>query len=108
LIACVSKQGLIALSASGEPSGKLEAVSGEPIACPTSVTVAADGTIYATDGSRANSPEMWLADLMQNSPPSGRLVSCDASLGEARVRADKLAWPSGVVVSHDGEEVWTA
>jgi hypothetical protein len=108
LIACVSKQGLIALSSAGEPLGKLDSVAGEPIACPTSVTVAPDGAIYATDGSRANPPEMWLTDLMQNRAPSGRLVSCNAQLGEARVRADKLAWPSGVVVSHDGDEVWAA
>ena len=108
LIACVSKQGLVALSAKGEPVGKLDSVAGEAIGCPTSVTVADDGTIYATDGSRANPPESWLADLMQNLAPSGRLIACDASLGEARVRADKLAWPSGVVVSHDDREVWAA
>jgi len=108
LIACVSKQGLIALSAAGEQLGKLASVAGEPIACPTSVTVAPNGAIYATDGSRANPPENWLADLMQNLAPSGRLISCDAHLGEARVRADKLAWPSGVVVSHGGDEVWAA
>ena len=108
LIACVSNQGLVALSANGEPVGKLDSVSGEPIACPTSVTTAPDGTIYATDGSRTHPPEMWLADLMQNLPPSGRLISCNANLGEARVRADRLAWPSGVVVSHNEDEVWAA
>jgi Adipocyte plasma membrane-associated protein-like, N-terminal/Strictosidine synthase len=106
LLACVSKQGLIALSSTGAVVGKLESAGGEPIACPTSVTVAADGTIYATDGSRANPPEHWLTDLMQNRAASGRLISCSSRLSDARVRADKLAWPSGVVVSHDGEEVW--
>jgi Strictosidine synthase len=106
LLACVSKQGLVALSSTGAVVGKLESAGGEPIACPTSVTVAADGTIYATDGSRANPPELWLTDLMQNRAASGRLISCSSRLNDARVCADKLAWPSGVVVSHDGEEVW--
>jgi len=106
LLACVSKQGLVALSAQGEMVGKLESASGYPILCPTSVTVAPDGAIHLTDGSRANPPELWLADLMQNRAPSGRLISCDSSLGGASTRADGLAWPSGVVVSHDADEVW--
>ena len=108
LIACVSRQGLVALSATGETVGRLESARGEPIACPTSVTVAPDGRIYSTDGSRANPPEDWLPDLMQNRAPSGRLIASDSRLKEAEVRADQLAWPSGVVVSHDGDEVWVA
>ena len=44
LLACVSKQGLVALSSAGDVVGKLESAGGEPIACPISVTVAADGT----------------------------------------------------------------
>ena len=106
LLACVSKQGLVALSSTGEVVGKLDSAGGEAITCPTAVTAAPDGTIYVADGSRTNSPEQWLADLMQNDSPSGRLISCDANLANARVRADKLAWPSGVVVSHKGDEVW--
>lgn len=106
LIACVSKQGLVALSSAGVVVGRLENAGGEPIACPTSVTVAVDGTIYATDGSRTNPPELWLTDLMQNRAASGRLISCGPDLSDAQVRADKLAWPSGAVVSHDGKEVW--
>ena len=106
LIACISKHGLVALSSAEVAVGRLENAGGEPIACPTSVTVAADGTIYATDGSRANPPELWLTDLMQNRAASGRLISCGPDLSDAQVRADKLAWPSGVVVSHDGKEVW--
>jgi hypothetical protein len=106
LIACVSKQGLVALSSAGVVVGRLENAGGEPIACPTSVTVAVDGTIYATDGSRTNPPELWLTDLMQNRAASGRLISCGPDLSDAKARADKLAWPSGAVVSHDGKEVW--
>ena len=107
LLACVSNHGLIALSAAGEIVGRLDR-AGEPIACPLSAAVAADGTIYLTDGSRANTPENWLADLMQNRPPSGRLISCDSRLANARVCADKLAWPSGLAVSHGGGELFVA
>jgi len=108
LLACVSGHGLLALSRAGEVIGRLEAVNGEPLACPLSVDVAPDGAIYLTDGSRANAPELWLADLMQNLPPSGRLIACDAGLANARVLRDKLAWPLGLAVSHDGGEIWIA
>lgn len=108
LLACVSGAGLVALSPSGEIVSKLESVGGEKIACPLSVSVAPDGALYLTDGSRINRPEQWLADLMQRRAPSGRLIVCNSSLGEARVRADRLAWPLGVVISGDGKEVWVA
>lgn len=106
LLVCVSGKGLVALSPSGQIVGKLDRVGGETIACPLSVTVAPDGAIYLTDGSRNNTPELWLTDLMQNRTPSGRLIVCNSSLGEARIVADKLAWPLGVVVSGDGKDVW--
>jgi sugar lactone lactonase YvrE len=106
LLACVSGRGLCALSGGGEPLGWLEAAGGAPLICPTSVTVAGDGAIYVTDGSRANTPDSWLADLMQKLAPSGRVIACDAWLGAARVFADRLAWPSGAVVSHDERDVW--
>ncbi len=108
LLACVSGTGLVALSPSGQIDRKLEDVGGEKIACPLSVTIAQDGAIYLTDGSRNNRPEEWLRDMMQNRAPSGRLIVCNASLGDAKVVADKLAWPLGVVVSGDGKEVWVA
>lgn len=108
LLACVSGVGLVALSPFGKIIAKLESVGGERIACALSVAVAPDGAIYLTDGSRTNQADLWLTDLMQNRAPSGRLIACDASLGGASVRADKLAWPLGVVVSGNSNEVWVA
>jgi hypothetical protein len=108
LLACVSGRGLVAVSRSGEIVGKLETAAGEKLACPLSVDVAPDGAIYLTDGSRANTPDLWLADLMQNRPPSGRLVVCEPDLSGARVVADKLSWPLGLAASHKGDEVWVA
>jgi Strictosidine synthase len=106
LLACVSGRGLCSVSRDGEALGWLDAAAEAPLTCPTSVTVADDGAIYVTEGSRANTPDLWLADLMQNRAPSGRLIACDSQLGSARVCADRLAWPSGAVVSHRGDEVW--
>ena len=70
LLACVSKQGLVALSPSGEAASRLESAGGEAIACPLSVSVALDGTIYLTDGSRGNPPELWLSG--SDAEPSAR------------------------------------
>jgi Strictosidine synthase/Strictosidine synthase-like, N-terminal len=106
LLACVSGRGLCALSTSGEIVAWLTEVAGTPLACPTSAAVAPDGAIYVCDGSRHNAPEDWLTDLMQDRAGSGRLVACDTKLSSARVCADDLSWPSGVVVSHDGGEIW--
>jgi hypothetical protein len=108
LLACVSGRGLVALSRTGEILGRLETAGGEKLACPLSVDVAPDGAIYLTDGSRAHTPDLWLADLMRNEPASGRLVVCDANLSNVRVVRDKLAWPLGLAVSHKGDEVWVA
>ena len=108
LLAWVTKRGLVALSAEGRVVGALDSVGGEKILCPLSVATAPDGAIYLTDGSRANPPELWLTDLMQNRPPSGRLIACNPMLGGAEVRADTLAWPLGVAVSPDGEDVRVA
>ena len=108
LLACVSKQGVSALSPEGQVVGALDRAGGEKIACPLSVATAPDGAIYLTDGSRANPPEFWLTDLMQSRPPSGRLIGCNPSLGGAEVHADNLAWPLGLTLSLDGEEIWVA
>lgn len=108
LLACVSGQGLVALSPAGEIVGALESAGGARIVHPLSVAVAPDGAICLTDGSRHNAPEQWLVDLMQNRPPSGRLIVCDATFGDASVRVDKLAWPLGLAVSHDGSEILVA
>ncbi len=106
LIACVSGHGLFAISMAGEVLLKLESVGGKALACLTSVTVASDGTVYATDGSARNAPEEWLSDLMQNCSPSGRLIACKSNFSDARVCMDGLNWPSGAVVSNDQSEVW--
>ena len=43
----------------------LNQVGDQPLNCPTSVVAAPDGSIFVTNGSSANLPEDWCADLMQ-------------------------------------------
>ena len=105
LIACVSGVGLVALSANGMTTGTLATAGGAPLTCPTAVTVADDGTVYACDGSRHNQAEDWLPDLIQRRAASGRLIACDAALANARVLADGLAWPAGVAVAPGATEL---
>jgi sugar lactone lactonase YvrE len=108
LVAGVAGRGLCAIGADGRVTGRLDQVGGEPIRCATAVAIAADGTVYLTDGSRHNLAQQWKLDLMQKRPPSGRLIACDADLGNARVIADHLDWPAGVVVTHDQRSVLVA
>jgi hypothetical protein len=105
LIACISGQGVCAVDEAGRVTRWLEAADGAPIHCPTAVAIDADGTIFVTDGSRSNTSDEWLTDLMQKRVPSGRLIACDPMLKHARVLASGLDWPSGVALAHDGQSI---
>ena len=105
LLVCVSGRGVCSVDPEGRVQSWLHAVEGEAIACPTAIAIADDGSIFVVDGSRNNSCDQWLSDLMQKHPPSGRLIVCDRSLANARVLARDLNWPSGVVVAHDEKSV---
>jgi hypothetical protein len=108
LLVCVAGQGICAVDATGKVTGCLEKVDGLPIRCPTAVAVAFDGTIFVSDGSRYNTPDRWLQDLMQKRPGSGRLIACESDLSNPRILADGLSWPGGIAVSHDEQDVLVA
>jgi len=108
LLVGVAGQGVQTFYASGQLSTTLNAVANEPIICPTAITVAPDGTVFITDGSRAHLPEDWLPDLLERHPPSGRLIACDSALQQAKVLADGLNWPSGVAFDATSGELWLA
>jgi Strictosidine synthase len=105
LLVAVSGRGVCAVDASGKVTGWLQTVDGAPLRCPTAIAIGGDGTVFIADGSRHNTPEQWLADLMQKRAPSGRLIACDATLANARVIVDGLDWPSGVSVAHHERDV---
>jgi len=78
--------------------------------CPTSIAVARDGTVYATDGSRAHPPADWVWDLMEDRR-QGRLLRKSPG-SEAQVVVDGLAWPGGVAIDPRDEalvvsQAWT-
>lgn len=108
LLVCVAGRGICAVDATGKITTRMEKADGLPILCPTAIAVASDGTIFVSDGSRHNPPDQWLQDLMQRRPGSGRLIACEPNLSNPRVLADGLSWPSGVVVSHDEQDVLVA
>jgi hypothetical protein len=105
LLIGVSGRGVCAVDASGKEKGWLTTVDGAPLHCPTAIAVDGDGSVFVTDGSRHNTPDRWLVDLMQKRAPSGRLIASDAALTAARVIAGGLNWPAGVAVAHDGGSV---
>jgi hypothetical protein len=102
LLVGIAGGGVCAVDAAGKITARLEKADGLPIPCPTAITVASDGTIFVSDGSRHNKPDEWLRDLMQKRPGSGRLITCQRGL------AGVLSWPSGLVVSHDEHDVLVA
>lgn len=104
LLACISGKGLAAIGDDGK-IGWLTTANAEPLHCLTAVTAAADGTIFLTDGSRQNRTESWKQDLMEKNH-SGRLISCSATLGDAKVLLDALYYPNGLVLSDDGKWLW--
>ncbi len=105
LLVCVAGGGVCLVDAKGTVQKWLEKVDGEPVRCATSVAVADDGTVIVTDGSLHNWPEQWLTDLMQRRSPSGRLITCDRALTNARVLTKGLDWPSGAATAHDGQNI---
>jgi hypothetical protein len=101
LLACVSGVGIIGVDREGVVKDRLTNVSGYALSCPTSVVVAADGSVHVTNGSSANRPEDWLTDLMQGRPPSGAIVRCGPDFRDPIVLARDLSWPNGATISHD-------
>lgn len=104
LLACIRGKGLAVIGFDGMMSW-LTSVNGEPLHCLTAVAAAADGTIYLTDGSKHNRPEFWKKDLMEKNR-SGRLISCSATLADAKILLNDLYYPNGLVLSADEEWLW--
>ncbi|MDQ0381143.1 SMP-30/gluconolactonase/LRE family protein [Amycolatopsis thermophila] len=99
LLVCVAGTGLVRVC----PDGTTELVTGAdetgtPIHCPTDLAVAADGTIYLTDGSTRHHGRDWIRDLMEQNA-RGRLLRHDPATGRTSVLAGGLAYASGVCLT---------
>ncbi len=104
LLVCVAGRGLAAVDLSGKQTWLTEA-EGAPLRCLTGVAAAADGTIFASDGSSACEPADWVRDLMAKRHV-GRLVSCGPTLDAPRVLLHGLHYPNGIAVSANGQDLW--
>ena len=103
LLVCVAGAGLFRVDTDGGESRLVtdRGSDGRPLHCLTAVTVAADGSVYLTDGSTLHSGPDWVRDLMERNA-AGRLLQLDGDGGTAQVLRDGLAYPHGVALSHDG------
>lgn len=106
LLVCVSGIGVLSFSPDGHRVASLLKVSTGNLECPTAITVAADGTIYVTNGSRHHPTDRWLHDLMEAHSPTGELIETDVELRNSSVLLSGLSWPNGISLSHDETELW--
>jgi len=105
LLVCVAGRGLAALDPANPKPHWLESADGRNIAGLTSVTSAADGRIFAIEGSTGREPSQWRHDLMEKHS-NGRLIACSAALDNAQVLLTGLPYPYGVAISADGNQLW--
>ena len=106
LLVCVAGRGLAALDTAGRQRWLMQAAD-QPLHCLTSVTAAADGTIFMSDGSSRNRPEDWSRDLMEKNH-LGRLIACGSGLEAPKVLLRDLYHPRGVAIAADGRHLWFA
>jgi hypothetical protein len=102
LLVCVGGTGVVRVDSSGQVDPLVTEVDGRALQCPTGVAVAADGTVYVTDGSAAHPPGDWVWDLMEENA-TGRVIAVDPGSRQGRVLADRLAFPNGVAVAPHSE-----
>lgn len=104
LYAGIAGQGVVVLE-NGTVTARLDTCAGVALRCPTAIAVLASGEIAVTEGSSCHLPGDWCRDLMERNS-HGRLILAAADLSGARVIAENLAWPSGVVAAPDRAEIW--
>ena len=97
LLACTA-HGLAAVEPTTGRKTLLAEAGGESLRCLTAVAVTPDGRIFASDGSARHQASEWCVDLMEGSS-LGRIISCDASLANARVLLRGLNYPGGLAVA---------
>jgi hypothetical protein len=105
LLVCVAGRGLAALDPARPNPRWFNAVDGQALAGLTSVAAAADGRIFAVEGSTGRLPNEWRRDLMEKRH-HGRLVMCDASLGSPATLLQGLHYPQGVSIAPETGELW--
>jgi Strictosidine synthase len=104
LLVCIAGRGLAAVDSRGRQAW-LTQVADQPLGCLTSVAAGPDGTIFMSEGSSRHVPDDWCWDLMEKNR-LGRLIACGPGFEAPHVLLDRLAYPHGVALSHDGKQLW--
>lgn len=100
-----SFRGLLSVSADGSVLERVTQVDGEPLVFTDDVAIAADGTVWFTEGSRRfpdGAPGTY--EFMEGRA-TGRLISFDPSTSEVRVRLQGLRFANGVAFGPDDDFV---
>lgn len=114
LIAADAYRGLLAIGTDRKPVVLADQVGGDPIRYADGVVVAKDGTIYFTDASTRFGAKQWggtfeasVLDILEQAA-SGRVLAYDPASKAARVVARGLAFPNGIALSQDGQQLFVA
>ncbi|WP_033290704.1 SMP-30/gluconolactonase/LRE family protein [Amycolatopsis jejuensis] len=94
LLVCVAGTGVVRVPEAGHTEVVVAAH------CPTDLTVAADGTVYVTDGSTRHCGPDWIRDLMEQNT-LGRLLRYDPRTAQTTVLASGLGYASGVTLTRE-------
>lgn len=114
LIAADAFRGLLAIGADRKPVVLTDQVGGDPIRYADGVVVARDGTIYFTDASTRFGAKQWggtfeasVLDILEQAA-SGRVLAYDPATQATRVVARGMAFPNGIALSQDGQQLFVA
>jgi hypothetical protein len=110
LLAGVDDVGLVHVDGAGRQRVLAGEVAGHRLRSCTAIAVG-DGALYFTEGSARHPSADWAWDLMEGHA-DGRVCRVGPDGGEVEVLQDRLAFPSGVTLSHDRRallvtEAWT-
>jgi hypothetical protein len=92
------EDGRICVWREGAESAALREIGGKGLVCPTALAFDGPSTLVVCQGSARNAPRKWRHDLMQREA-SGSVWRVSLPDGAARLVADRLAFPYGVVVA---------
>jgi sugar lactone lactonase YvrE len=104
LIVADSFRGLLSIAPNGHVSVLTASADGQDFVFNDGVDIAADGTIWFTDGSARFPDGQFHYDMLEGAP-TGRLLSYDPVSGETRTRLANLRFPNGIALGPDDDFV---
>lgn len=106
LIVADAKKGLLSINDSGQIKVLVSAIKGVPFKFIDDLVVANNDVIYFVDSSKDYGIEDdYVLNSFMDGRPLGRLLSYDPHSKKVEVIHDKLFFPNGITMSHDGAAV---